>query len=290
MVASLRQAWDAPLGLDAPLEELLEGVTSEELRGMLVALGIKPPGTRQQRTAAVLEHHGDPQRVAEVIAKAPSAARQLLERQAKSEPQHTEFVAFGAAMADVPPGERWALDRGFLIRNRHGYGPGRMPAEVTLALRGSDWSAPFDPVPPVAETVPVPAVEVERKATATATAFAIHAASVLSACSAAPPARLKSGGIGARELGRIGKAAQADDAVVRITLEVAYSVGLLGDDGDRITPTAVYDTWAVQEPAAQFADLLHAWWNLQFTPSESRDEDNKSLAAVAGAHCGACLQ
>ncbi|WP_124278042.1 helicase-associated domain-containing protein [Streptomyces sp. ADI93-02] len=291
MVAPLRQAWDAPLGLDAPLEELLEGVTSEELRGMLVELGIKPPGTRRQRTAAVLEHHGDPQRVAAVIAQAPSAARQLLERRAKSAPQETEFVVFGAAMANVPPGERWALDRGFLIPDRHGFGPGRMPAEVTLALRGPDWSAPFDPVPPVAELVPVPAMEVEREATAAATAFAIHAASVLSACSAAPPVRLKSGGIGARELGRIGKAAQAHDAVVRIALEVAYSVGLLGADGDRIAPTAVYDTWAAQEPAAQFADLLHAWWNLQLTPSQSRDEDDKSLAAVAGApRCGACLQ
>ncbi|MEU3432094.1 helicase-associated domain-containing protein [Streptomyces sp. NPDC006863] len=291
MVAPLRQVWDAPLGLDASLEELLEGVTSEELRGMLVELGIKPPGTRRQRTAAVLEHHGDPQRVAAVIAQAPSAARQLLERRAKSAPQSTEFVVFGAAMANVPPGERWALDRGFLIPDRHGCGPGRMPAEVTLGLRGPDWSAPFDPVPPVAELVPVPAVEVEREATAAATAFAIHAASVLSACSAAPPVRLKSGGIGARELGRIGKAAQADDAAVRITLEVAYSVGLLGADGDRIAPTAVYDTWAAQEPVAQFADLLHAWWNLQLTPSQSRDEDNKSLAAVAGApRCGACLQ
>ncbi|MFR9726344.1 helicase-associated domain-containing protein [Streptomyces sp. MS19] len=291
MVAPLRQSWDAPLGLDAPLEELLEGVTSEELRGMLVALGIEPPGTRRQRTAAVLEHHGDPQRVAAVIAKAPPAARQLLERRAKSAPQDTEFVMFGAAMANVPPGERWALDRGFLIRGRHGYGPGRMPAEVALALRGPDWSAPFDPVPPVAELVPVTEVEVEREATAAATAFAIHAASVLSACSAAPPVRLKSGGIGARELGRIGKAAQADDAVVRITLEVAYSIGLLCTDGDRIVPTAVYDTWAAQEPAAQFADLLHAWWNLQLTPSQSRDEDNKALAAVAGApRCGACLQ
>ncbi|MFF0480651.1 helicase-associated domain-containing protein [Streptomyces sp. NPDC004435] len=291
MAAPLGQAWGAPLGLDAPLEELLEGVTSEELRGMLVALGIKPPGTRQQRTAAVLEHHGDPQRVAAVIAKAPSAARQLLERRAKSAAQHTDFVVLGAPMADVPPGERWALDRGFLIHNHHGYGPARMPAEVTLTMRGPDWRAPFDPVPPVAELVPVPAVEVEGEAAWAATAFAAHAASVLSACSATPPARLKSGGIGARELRRIGKAAQADDAVVRITLEIAHSAGLLGADGDRIAPTTAYDTWAAQEPAAQFADLLHAWWNLQFTASHARDEDDKPLPAVAGApRCGACLQ
>src|SRR5689334_13949763 len=41
MAGPLRQAWDAPLGLDAPLERLLAGATSEDLRGMLAALGIK---------------------------------------------------------------------------------------------------------------------------------------------------------------------------------------------------------------------------------------------------------
>ncbi|MCJ0875029.1 hypothetical protein [Streptomyces sp. AP-93] len=49
--APLRQAWDAPLGLDAPLAELLADMTSDELRGILAALGIKPPGTKQQRMA-----------------------------------------------------------------------------------------------------------------------------------------------------------------------------------------------------------------------------------------------
>ncbi|MGZ2360137.1 helicase-associated domain-containing protein [Streptomyces sp. 372A] len=291
LAAPLRQAWEMPLGLDAPLEELLEGVTSEELRGMLAALGINAPGTRHQRTAALLEHHGDPQRVASAISKAPSGARQLLEHRAMSAPRETEFIMFGTPEAASRPDERWALDRGFLVRDRHGYGPARMSVEVALALRGPDWHAPFAPVPPASELVSVPAVEVDREAAAAATAFAAHAASVLSACSTTPPARLKYGGIGARELARIGKAAHADDTVVRITLEIAYSAGVLAADGDRVAPTAAYDTWAVQEPAARFAELLHTWWNLQSTPSQARNEENKALPAVTGAPpCGGCLQ
>ncbi|MCY0936600.1 helicase-associated domain-containing protein [Streptomyces sp. H34-S4] len=291
MAAPLRQAWDAPLGLDAPLAEVLEGVTSEALRGMLVALGIKPPGTRQQRAAAVLEHHGDPERVASLIEKAPSAARKLLERRARSAPRRTDFIVFGAPPADSQPGARWALDRGLLVRDRHGHGTDRMPAEVALALRGPDWHAPFEPVPPAMALVSVAVVEVNREAAAAATAFAAHAASVLSVCSTAPPARLKSGGIGARELGRTGKAAHAVDVVVRIALESAYSVGLLATDGPRVTPTKAYDAWAAQEPAAQFAVLLQAWWNLPLTPSQARDEDDKALPALAGAPpCDGCLQ
>ncbi|MFJ5546963.1 helicase-associated domain-containing protein [Streptomyces sp. NPDC093225] len=291
MAAPLRHAWDAPLGLDAPLEKLLEGVTSEELRGMLVALGIKPVGTRQQRAAAVLEHHGDPERVASVIAKAPSAARELLQRRAESVSPQTEFIVFGAPEADSRPGARWALDRGFLVRDHHGYGRDRMPAEVAVALRGPDWHAPFQPVPPTAELVSVTAVEVTREAAAAATTFAADASSVLSVCSAAPPSRLKSGGVGARELGRIGKTAHAVDAVVRIALETAHSVGLLATDGTRVAPTKEYDAWAAQEPAARFAVLLQAWWLLPRTPSETRGEDDKVLPALAGTpRCDGCLQ
>ena len=143
-------------------------------------------------------------------------------------------------------------------------GPGWHAA---LALRGPGWHAPFQPVPPSAGSAAVTPAEVDHEASAAAAAFAARATSVLSVCSAAAPARLKSGGIGARELARISKAAQADDAVVRLTLETAYAAGLLGRDGDRVAPTGAYDAWAEQEPPAQFAALLQAWRNLPLTPT-----------------------
>lgn len=291
MAGPLRQAWDAPLGLDAPLEQLLAGATSDELRGMLAALGVKPPGTKPQRLAALVEHHGNAEQVVSVVAQAPAAARKLLERRAEGEPGEPQFIVFGTPGPGLEPGERWALERALLVRDRHGYGPARMPAEVALALRGPGWHAPFEPGPPAARLASVTPVEVDREASAAATVFAAHAASVLSVCSAAAPARLKSGGIGARELARIGKAAQADDAVVRLVLETAFAAGLLGRDGDRVAPTDAYDTWARQEPPDRFAVLLQAWRTLPLTPTQARDGDNKTLAALAGAPpCDGCVQ
>ncbi|WP_415947236.1 helicase-associated domain-containing protein [Streptomyces sp. KLOTTS4A1] len=291
LAAPLRQSWDAPLGLDAPLEGLLTGATSDELRGMLAALGIKPPSSKQQRLVAMTEHHSDPELIASVVAKAPAAARELLELRARSALSEPRFIAFGAPGAEPGPGEQWALDRGLLIQDRRRYGPARMPAEVALALRGPGWHAPFEAVPPSLRLVSVTEAEVDQEAAAAATAFAAHAASVLSACSAAPPARLKSGGIGARELTRISKVTQADDAVVRITLETAYAAGLLGLDGDRVAPTEAYDAWAEEEPWQQFVGLLQAWRDLALTPSRARDEDNKALPVLAGEPpCGGCLQ
>ncbi|WP_406457318.1 helicase C-terminal domain-containing protein [Streptomyces sp. NBC_01622] len=291
MAGPLSQAWDMPLGLDAPLERLLASTPSDELRGMLATLSVKPPGTKAQRLAALVEHHSDPEQIASVVAKAPATARKLLERLARAVARQPQFIVFGSPGPGLEPGARWALDRGLLIQDRHRYGPVRMPAEVALTLRGPGWHAPFEPVPPRPRPASVTPAEVDREASAAATAFVAHAASVLAACSATAPARLKSGGIGARELARIGKTAQADDAVVRLTLETSYAAGLLSRDGDRVAPTEAYDAWAEQEPPEQFAVLLQAWKNLPLTPTHARDEDNKALPAVAGAApCGGCVQ
>ncbi|MER7403078.1 helicase-associated domain-containing protein [Streptomyces sp. NPDC000070] len=291
MVAPLRQAWDAPLGLDAPLRQLLKDTTSDELRRMLGSLGIKSGSTKQQRLADLVGHHSDRERVTELVARAPVATRKLLERRARTAPERSEFIVFGAPGIDSELGALWALERGLLVQDRRGYGTARMPTEVTLALRGPGWRAPFEPAPPDVPAMPVTPAEVDREATAAAMAFGAHAASVLTVCAASPPARLKSGGIGARELSRVGKAARCDDIVVRIVFETAYAAGLLARHGDRVSATESYDAWAEQEPAEQFAVLLQAWRTMQLTPGQARDEDGKSLPALAGTPpCGGCLQ
>ncbi|MGW2373387.1 helicase C-terminal domain-containing protein [Kitasatospora sp. NPDC001683] len=288
----LRQAWGSPLGLDPSLTQLVAHVTSDELARLLAKLGIKPTGNnKQQRLAALVDHHGDPDRVVALVAKAPAATRELLERRALRAPRQPGFIMFGAPPDASEPGLRWALERGLLIEDRHRYGPARMPAEVALALRGPEWHAPFMPVAPLVRSVPVTVPEVEREAAAASMAFAAHAVSVLGVCAAAPPARLKAGGIGARELSRIGKAAQCDELPVRLVLETASAAGLLARDRDRVAATAAYDTWAEEEPAEQLAVLLRAWWELPLTPGGSRDEDGKALPALAGAPpCGGCVQ
>ncbi|MEW2508814.1 helicase C-terminal domain-containing protein [Streptomyces sp. NPDC046870] len=289
MATPLRQAWDTPLGLDQPLATLLKDTTSEELRRMLTALGVRPPGTKPQRLASLVEHHSDPARVAAVVARAPAETRKLLERKADPAYRPQAFVLFGG-QSTPDTGAHWALERGLLVQGRYGYGPVRMPAEVALALRGPGWHAPFDATPPVTPLVPVSPAEVDSEASAAATAFAAHAASVLSVCATTPPARLKSGGVGTRELARIGKAARCEEPVVRLTLETAYKAGLMARDGDRVATTDAYDTWAESEPAERLPVLLHAWWALGLTPTQARDNDDKALPALAATpSCAGCL-
>jgi hypothetical protein len=230
-----------------------------------------------------------------VVAGAPAATRELLERRARPEAEQPdsqeEFIILGVSRADSEPGAHWALERGLLVQDRHRYGPALMPTEVALALRGADWCAPFEPVPPVVRSTPVTSADVDREAAAAATAFAAHAASVLTACAASPATLLKSGGVGARELSRIGKAAQCEDVVVRLVLETAYAAGLLARDGDQVAATEGYDIWAEREPAEQLTALVQAWRTLPLTPTQARGEDGKALPALAGTPpCGGCVQ
>ncbi|WP_381792788.1 helicase-associated domain-containing protein [Streptomyces niveus] len=290
MAPALRRAWESPLGMGPGLAELLDSHTSEDLRVIATALGLKPGTRRQARHEAILAHHEDEEKLLELIDSAPTAARALLHEYAGvggSDEAAGTFTTMSAGSA-----ERWLLARALLVRREWVYEPAQVPVEVIRALRGPSWHAPFDPAPPepdAAGLVRVAASEVEREASAAATAFAGQAAGILAECATRPPATLKSGGIGARELAKLGKAADCPGPVVRLVLETAYAAGLLSHEGTRVLVTTAYDAWAAGAPADRFTLLLRAWWLLGLTPSSSRDEDGKALPALARrASCSGC--
>ncbi|MDO0934420.1 hypothetical protein QQY66_23085 [Streptomyces sp. DG2A-72] len=113
MAGSLLQTWDAPLALDAALEQLLAGATSDELRGMLAALGVKPPSTKPPRLAALVEHHSNRERVVAVVATAPGDGPEAA-RQAKPRPcqasRSPSCSALPAPVSHQAPGGRWTGD------------------------------------------------------------------------------------------------------------------------------------------------------------------------------------
>ncbi|MCE7082924.1 WYL domain-containing protein [Streptomyces sp. ST2-7A] len=285
MVSGLRDRWEAPLGLDRPLAELLEGVASEQLRIVLSRLGLKPPPTKQRRLDALLDHHASPERLRAVIAGAPAKVRELLERYAAfggGESVSRAPFAPGVRRAGTSDPVRWAVERGLLIQDLHGYREPRMPAEVAHALRGPHWRPPFDPVPPMPTVTPVTGEEIARETAAAAGDLVTRAISVLGECALRPPTCLRTGGVGVRELSRIGKAADCDESMTRLVLECADAAGLLARDDNGFTVTTAYDAWTGKAPAEQVADLIRAWWDLPATPTTSRDGDGRPLPALTG--------
>ncbi|WKX69518.1 helicase-associated domain-containing protein [Streptomyces sp. XD-27] len=273
MAPALHQRWPAPLGLQARLGALLSDRSSEELRQIAEVLGRAPAKAKAERLEQVLEHHRDPERVRALVDTAPDGTRKLLYERCEGGPEG--LASHGPRYGD----ERWATDRALLVRPRFG-SQAVMPAEVALALRGPGWHAPFDPLPPKPDLRPLDPADVAREAAALAAELTGHAAALLAVCARRPPAQLRGGGIGARELARLGGAAQCPEPVVRLVLACAYAGGLVARDGEAVPVTAAYDAWAAREPAEQYVHLLRAWWALGREPTRAHDADGRPLPAL----------
>ena len=279
---ALHGAFRYPLGLGRPLAVLVgQGSTTvADLEKALVRLGLpgKQPGERKAdlvaRLAGVV---GDAELVGGVLASAPEAVRQLADRLAEGRPTVPVQRSYARG---VSPYE-WLAER--LLVVPFDWYQAEMPREVGLAVRGGDarvvdlaWDRPA-----VVASTPDPAMVVAAaRAAAAESVRAVEA--ILEAWSCGPPAALKAGGIGVRDLKRAAQAAGCPDADVGVYVEVAAAAGLVRQAGELFLPTADYDTWRGGEPAQRWLRLATGWLAAGRVPSLAgdRDADDKPIAAL----------
>jgi hypothetical protein len=272
-----------PLGLGRPLAALAtkSQVTVADLEGALVRLGLpgKQPAERKSdliaRLGAAL---ADPVLVNGVVAAAPAAARELAYRLAGGRPTLPVQRAYGRSTGS--PSD-WLSER-LLVVSIDWY-QAEMPREVGLALRGGEAG-----LVDVAATRPE--VVSSRRDPAVVSAAALAGAAeavriteaILETWSAAPPAALKAGGIGVRDLKRAALASGSAEGDVGVYVEVAAAAGLLRQAGDRFLPTSDYDGWRDGEPAQRWLRLATGWLAAGRLPSLAgeRDDDDKPIAAL----------
>jgi hypothetical protein len=265
MVGPLWSAFAYPLHLGPPAEKLLSARNATELRKIALALGSTGGRTKQQLVHDLVTAFRSGDIVRSAVAEAPDQVRELLESVAWRGPviHHPEII-YGYGHSANPILD-WALSRGLLVAD--GWQAAVMPGDVGMALRGADWRAPFTPQPPTLALLDVDPEVVSREAAAAAGGAVSGVTALLEACAAVPVTLLKAGGVGARELRRLGKAiGGAEEAEVRLWLELAYAAGLLGVADQTVLPTAGYDEWRDLEPADRLAPLLSAWSRLPAHP------------------------
>ncbi|MGI5213917.1 helicase C-terminal domain-containing protein [Plantactinospora sp. CA-290183] len=264
MAGPLWTAFAYPLGLGAPAATMLDTVPAEDLRRIARALGLAVvPGNRQRTLAAVVTALADAPAIRALVSSAPPQARTLL----------TDLAHLGPVLpthADPPgdPALDWAVRHGLLVRD--GWRHVELPAEVAIALRGPDWRAPFDPLPPRPELAEVDPDAVAREAAAAALAAVERMTSLLDAVETAPVALLRAGGVGTRELRRLARSVGCPEPELRFWLELGYAAGLLGIAAERVRPTGAYDEWAATPPAERLPVLLRAWLRLPAAPLAER--------------------
>ncbi|MFJ3182617.1 helicase-associated domain-containing protein [Streptomyces sp. NPDC086796] len=311
MAEALRELWRDPLDLRNRLvgfETVVENLRGEDLAAALNALGLTAEGAESEQRAVLLAHHRDGQRVRDLVAQAPASAQELLKHLRQYNSTTYSSISMSSAGQE---GQDWAAGRALLSSKERPVSPGsfgyfgegkpELPAEVLIALRGPESAAPFHPRPPEIPLTAVTGQQLTENASAAAVTFLAQGATVLLACVRQPPALLKDGGIGTRELTRITKVSGCTPAVVRLILECAHAAGLLARDGQqRILATTAYDAWTAREPAGQYAQLTLAWRTMRFTPTRTtpiatrygadRDApDGPTPALASQVECDGCL-
>lgn len=280
-----------PLGLGRPLGALLTTQSADTVQRMLRELGQPRPKARAATVAALTAYLRKPETVRAIVAGAPVAVAGWLTRRAA---EHHDDVFVTPARYD-PAAYRaeqdavhWAQARGMLLAEPWGYGR-EMPAEVTRALRGPGYRAPFTPQAPEVATREVTPEQVDRGGAAAATAFSAQATAVLDHVRRVGIPTLKSGGVGAREVTRLAKATQSPDIDVRLVLELAGACGLLAPDGLRVEVGAAFPAWREDEPAQRFGDLVAAWWQFGAIPTETRAEGKALPVLHQEGACAGCV-
>lgn len=272
--ASVEIRTGGPLGAGLPVDVLLPEVSRGAMREIALNLGLNlsTAGHFGQLTALVSRALRDPHLIRSVAAGAPPRTGEILAGLASFGLPGSPGTAFESILSkDV----EWAAERGLVIMDAYQLA---MPREVRLALRGEDYQAPFQPVPPC----PVTALTAARpgEAANAATRAVELTETLLHVCAATPLTALKSGGAGVRELRRVAKASDCAVTMSRLLLEVAHEAGLLAWEGNIALPTESFDAWNAAPLPDRLGALLDAWWRLQRLPLFEQDADTKPEPCV----------
>ncbi|CAN5593122.1 helicase-associated domain-containing protein [soil metagenome] len=290
-----------PVGLGRTSEQLYSMVNDLTLAPLLRALGLpaaSQPRSGSMAAAAVVDS------LDELLAASGEAELSILRRLAAGPPIGTlrnatqpsagaVASARAALGASAPDGRarsaeqanpaRDLLDRGLLVPvDRDTV---ELPREVALRLR----RVPAGEV----SALPPELAAVERGSTvidgggATAVLETVRLTEVLlDAIAADPPAQLRAGGLGVREVRRLTKLLDTDESITVLLIEVAYEAGLLSVTthvDPTYLPTTEYDAWLRRATPARWVQLAAAWLAMTRLPSMigERDDRDKTIAPLS---------
>lgn len=267
-VDRLTELFPHPFGLGRPFAELAPQLEPARLRQVAARLGLEVGDAPVPVVAAAVGRWfetGDG--LAELLADAPAESRDLLRY----------LVVEGVARLDLPswlrygrmPGDdprAWLIEQGLVVP----IGPdeAELPREVALHLRDGGLAphAVLRP-PPLATAAGHEAATVDA-AGAEASARTLAAAEHLIQHLGDRPASVrKTGGVGSRELKRLGRVVGLDERDTARLLELVAAAGLVASDRQHVHPTARADRWLGLDRSRRWLALVWTWLDTERLPS-----------------------
>ncbi|WP_190017500.1 helicase C-terminal domain-containing protein [Streptomyces lucensis] len=267
----------SPTGLGPTVREATSGMSPGRIQDIVTTAGLPSTHDSVSAVTALTALFADRRKMTKLLAGAPEAAREVLDRLVWGPP-------YGQVTAEPAAHLRWLLDRGLLLPTA----PGTvvLPREVALHLReGRAHRAP-EPLPPAVEPAANHSPQVVD-ATAAGQAYTALATveELLKDWDEGGPAVLRAGGLSVRDLKRTAVALDVSEPVTAFWIELAYAAGLLASDGEadeRYAATPAYDEWLERPAAERWVRLAEAWLAVTRTPGlvGGRDAKDRTLSAL----------
>ncbi len=163
-----------------------------------------------------------------------------------------------------------------------------LPAQVGLALRGDQPLGSADLNEPELPTRRRDPSIVDSTAAGAVLELLRQTEKLLAEWSADPPAVLRTGGVGVRDIRRTSRRLAVDEVTVALLAEVVVAAGLVTwtDEGTGTqlwVPTVAADAWLAAPPQRRWATLAPTWLELPRLPglAGTRDDKDRPLTALS---------
>jgi hypothetical protein len=282
LVASVRESVGTyPAGLGRPASVLFRGVADVQLAPVMRAMGL-PPAGQPRAGAAAAGVLADPERVRAMLDACDDEEREVLDRLAAGPPiGNVRNAQLPPAREDLPPPHR-LVSRGLLVAVDAQ--TVELPREVAMAVRPVPIGDLQPRSPEIRVTEREPA-ELDR-AGGTAVLETLRLVEALAESWAAhPPAQLRAGGVGVRDMRRTARELGVDEPAVALIAETATAAGLLNATHElesTYLPTADFDSWLRHDTAGRWTEVASAWLSMTRQPSlvNQRGERDRVISVL----------
>ena len=210
-----------------------------------------------------------------VIAKAPAAAKEVLDK-----------LTWGTPRGQVGDIRKTGTPIHWLLENRLlipiDTSTVALPREVGIYLRGNKVHQELIISQPALEGAKVKSADIERAALASISNTLRWVQELMNYWSEETPTSLQSGGLGVRDLKKASEHLGVDEVCAAFIAELAYLAGIVNVEADgRILPSTQFDLWQNKEPEDQWRDLVSLWRVTSRVPGLIGRSDSRNITALS---------
>ncbi|MEU7001047.1 helicase C-terminal domain-containing protein [Nonomuraea sp. NPDC046570] len=278
LAPGVRKVLDDPAGLGPPAADVFRHHPPEQLDELADDIAPGTTGTGKERLVAAL---ADPGKLIDAVSPQAKAALEELAWGPPSGrvPNARREVRIGTARSPIEE----LLARALL--GATGEESVALPREVGLYLRDGRVHRDLTALPPPLDGAARDQALADRTAAGQAFTFVRSVEELCERWGLDPPAVLRTGGLGVRDLKRTAGQLDLPEWAAALVIETAHAAGLVATGGSvdgEWLPTAAYDAWRIRSTQDRWVTLAVTWLHTDRVPGivGERDERDRLLNAL----------